>query len=238
MLTDLGLLADESVTVITFAAVDRAAHACDPVPRDHHAHRIIGILFEIAPGNDGFAAGSVLVGEAVADLDVAELLISDQLPRFVIRVGIDLQIAGKALGHVVAVGASLPSIVEGCDQHMARPGAECLPVAAQTGDLSRHDLVERSGHVLAAIALLRIGAVTAHLGDLVSLDPHLHLVLLGALDGRVILFSVLDQGAYLILFVILPSPLQNRGGEKVLPLEHVTAPPAFRLEGEERWPGG
>ena len=238
VLADLRALSAHIVVVVAFAPIHRAVHPGHSVPGDGDAYRIIVAAFEIAPGHQHLSAAPAVRAVAVLHFDVAQRPVLQQLLRLPVGIGIDLDVSGKALGHVVAVFSRGGRFCEGIDFHMPRHHRGGFLLASRAGNFPRDDFIQCRRHVLAAASVLGIGALAAHELNPVSLNPDLHLVLFCPFHGCVIEVSVLDQGAYLILFVILPSALKNRSREEMLPLEHVSLPPAFSPAHAGRWPDG
>ena len=210
MFTDLRALSAHIIVVIAPAPVHRTVHSGHSVTGDGDPHRIIAAALKIAPGDQHFPAASAVTAVAVLHFDIAQRSVLQQLLCLPVGIGIDVDVPCEALGHIVAVFARIRRFGKRIDLHMPRLDRSGFLLASRTRDLPRDDLIEGRRHMLAAVSVLAIGALTAHEVNPVALDPDLHLVLFCTLHGGIIEVSVLDQGAHLILFVILPSALKNR----------------------------
>ena len=210
VLTDLRALSAHIVVVVAFAPVYRAVHSGHSVTGDGDPHRIIAAALKTASGDQHFPAASAVAAVAVLHFDVAQRPVLQQLLCLPVGIGIDVDVPCEALRHIVAVFARIRRFGKGMDLHMPRLDRSGFLLAPRTRNFPRGDLVEGRRHMLAAVSVLGIRALTAHEVNSVALSPDLHLVLFCTLHGGIIEVSVLDQGAHLILFVILPSALKNR----------------------------
>ena len=220
VLTDLHLFPAEVIAVVSLTAVDRAAHAVDPVPRDRDPSRIIAVLPKISRGNQSLSGRFPLVGIAVLDLNVLKLLIFQQLLRLLPVVRINIEISGESLRHIIPVFVRIGCFGKGCDLHVAVSGQCRFFLAPRARSFPGYNFIECCRHVFAAVPILCIGTFTGHPFNRISLNPDLHLIFLGSFHGGIVEIPILDQGANFILFIILPSLLQDRRGKEMLPLEH------------------
>ena len=210
MLADLCVLSAHIVGIITPAPIYRAVHADHPVPGDGDSHRVKAAALEIARCHQHLPAASAIRAVAVLHLDIMQGSVFQQLLCFPIGIGVDLDVSGEALRHIIAVFSGICRLGKWIDFYMSRHAGTCLFLASYTWDLQRRNFIQGRRHVLAAVSVLGIGAFTAHEVKPVTLNPDLHLILFCTLYGGIIQVPVLDQGAHLILFVILPSALKDR----------------------------
>ena len=120
VLADLRALSAHIVVVVAFAPVHRAVHPGHSVPGDGDAYRIIVAAFEIAPGHQHLSAASAIRAVAVLHFDVTQRPVLQQFLCFPVGIGVDLDVSGKALRHVVAVFSRGSRFCEGIDLHMPR----------------------------------------------------------------------------------------------------------------------
>ena len=120
MLADLCILSAYIIGIITPAPIHRAVHAGHSVPGDGDPHRVKAAALEIARCHQHLPAASAICTVAVLHLDIMQGSVFQQLLGFPIGIGVDLDVSGEALRHIIAVFSGIRRLGKGIDLHMSR----------------------------------------------------------------------------------------------------------------------